>query len=162
MAVWPVYLSLCLLLTLASGGMLPQTGGDKRCGACRAGWFAFGCRCFKFFNNPQIWINAEKICLHLDGNIASVHNHEEYAFMQNLIRYVTQGATRTWIGGHDAVHEGVWLWSDGSKFNFQIWSPGEPNNKNNEDCLEMNFKNGNWNDTPCSERRPFVCVKSSM
>ncbi|XP_026103534.1 galactose-specific lectin nattectin-like [Carassius auratus] len=159
MAVWPFYLSLCLLLTLsASEEMLPQQVGNRRCGACRAGWSAFRCRCFKFFSNSQMWINAEKTCQDFNGHLASIHSHEEYVFIQNLIRYTTNGATRAWIGANDAVHEGVWLWSDGSKFNYQIWSPGEPNDDKNEDCLEMNYTNGNWNDLKCYYKMPFVCV----
>ncbi|XDV11358.1 hypothetical protein PO909_000321 [Leuciscus waleckii] len=69
-----------------------------------AGWSAFGSRCFKFFYNLQTWIDAEKFCLQFDGNLASVHSHEEYAFIQNLIRSETQATTRAWIGGNDAVH----------------------------------------------------------
>ncbi|XDV11353.1 hypothetical protein PO909_000316 [Leuciscus waleckii] len=105
----------------------------------------------------------QKFCLQFDGNLASVHSHDEYTFIQNLIRYATQATTLAWIGGHDAVHEGVWLWSDGSEMNFQIWSPGNPNNDNHggilEHCLEMNYDtDGNWNDDVCSRNRPFVCV----
>ncbi|KAI2650145.1 Galactose-specific lectin nattectin [Labeo rohita] len=82
----------------------------------------------------------QKICLDFEGNLASVHSHEEYIFLQNLIRYETQATTRTWIGGHDAVSEGAWLWSDGTKMDFQIWSPGNPSNyEGYEHCLEMNY-----------------------
>ncbi|XP_042594116.1 galactose-specific lectin nattectin-like [Cyprinus carpio] len=160
MAVWPFYLSLCLLLTLgASEEMHSQRDGNKSCGDCQAGWSAFGCRCFKFFSNSEIWIDAENICQDFDGHLASIHSDEEYVFIQNLIRYTTHEPTRAWIGGHDAVHEGAWLWSDGSKFNYQIWFSGEPNDDGNEDCLEMNFANGNWNDRKCYETAAFVCVK---
>ncbi|ROL48487.1 Ladderlectin [Anabarilius grahami] len=85
-------------------------------------------------NNPT----EQKLCLDYDGNLASVHSHVEYMFLQNLVRHETQGATRTWIGGYDAAEEGVWLWSDGTKMNYQIWSPGQPDNHKNEHCLEMN------------------------
>ncbi|CAM4272557.1 unnamed protein product [Leuciscus chuanchicus] len=139
MAVWTVYLSLCLLVALTASGSLNGSGWLVTGKVCWAGWTAFGCRCFKFFNNAQMWVNAEKLCLRFDGNLASVHSHEEYTFIQNLIRSETQDSTRAWIGGHDAVHEGVWLWSDGSEMNFQIWSPGEPNNLHGQNCLEMNF-----------------------
>ncbi|XP_056124458.1 galactose-specific lectin nattectin-like [Rhinichthys klamathensis goyatoka] len=128
--------------------------------ACWPGWSAFRCRCFKFYNNAQTWINAEKFCLDYEGNLASAHSHDEYRFIQDLIRYETDASTKSWIGGNDGGHEGVWLWTDGTKMNFQYWLPGEPDNANgNEHCLEMNFGNGHWNDEVCSQKKPFVCVK---
>ncbi|XP_048015912.1 galactose-specific lectin nattectin-like [Megalobrama amblycephala] len=158
MALWTVYLSLGLLVAL-NASVETHPVGNKLCSVCTEGWTAYGCRCFKFFSNLQTWTRAEKACLDYDGNLASVHNHLEYMFLQNLIRHATQGAPKTWIGGSDAAEEGVWFWSDGTKMNYQIWSPGEPNNNYNEDCLEMNFANGNWNDEKCHEKRPFMCVK---
>uniref|UniRef100_A0A8C1VTT5 C-type lectin domain-containing protein n=1 Tax=Cyprinus carpio TaxID=7962 RepID=A0A8C1VTT5_CYPCA len=107
--------------------------------SCETGWSRHGKRCFKVFNDPKSWKDAENICQDFDGHLASIHSDEEYVFIQNLIRYTTHEPTRAWIGGHDAVHEGAWLWSDGSKFNYQIWFSGEPNDDGNEDCLEMNF-----------------------
>lgn len=36
--------------------------------------------------------------------------------------------------------ESVWLWSDGSVFDFSLWHSGEPSNTGGaEDCLEMNY-----------------------
>ncbi|ROL49836.1 Galactose-specific lectin nattectin [Anabarilius grahami] len=139
-----------------------RTGADhlqKKYAACRKGWSAFGCRCFKSFYNPQTWSRAEKYCLGNKGNLASVHSHEEYVFIQRMIRHETHASTRAWIGGYDAAGEGVWLWSDGSQIDYEIWSPGEPNNNaGKEHCLEMNYKNGNWNDDKCYITKPFVCV----
>ena len=36
--------------------------------------------------------------------------------------------TNAWLGGNDVSKEGVWTWSDGSKFEFKNWGKGEPNN----------------------------------
>ncbi|XP_051745573.1 galactose-specific lectin nattectin-like [Ctenopharyngodon idella] len=158
MAVWTVYLSLCFLVALnASEETHPVESKD--CGECWLGWTAFGCKCFKYFSNQQTWAGAEKTCLDVNANLASVHFREEYVFLQNLVIYETQHTTRAWIGGHDAVEEGKWLWSDGTRMNFQIWSPGNPNNyAGTEHCLEMNYDDGNWNDDKCSEFKPFVCA----
>ncbi|XDV11360.1 hypothetical protein PO909_000323 [Leuciscus waleckii] len=173
MAVWTVYLSLCLLVALtasgedntsnseAGSGLTPRDSGQTRpSAACMDGWSAFGNRCFRFFYNPQTWIDAERFCLQYDGNLASVHSLEEYAVIHDLIRSETQASMRAWIGGHDAVQEGVWLWSDGTEMNFQMWAPGEPNNLDgHENCLEMNLDYVKWNDDTCSKNKPFVCVK---
>ncbi|XP_067235884.1 galactose-specific lectin nattectin-like isoform X1 [Chanodichthys erythropterus] len=159
MALWTVYLSLGLLVAL-NASVETSSVGFKHCGTCETGWTAYGCRCFKFFNYQYRWISAEYLCLAYGGNLASVHSHNEYVFIQSLVRQTTYGSTRAWIGGHDAVEEGHWLWSDGKNMNYQIWSPGNPSNYlGKEHCLEINYDNGNWNDDNCSKEKPFVCAK---
>ncbi|CAM4304304.1 unnamed protein product [Leuciscus chuanchicus] len=155
MAVWTVFLSLCLLIALRAS-VEAKPVGRKDCGVCPAKWSAYGCRCFRFFNNAHTWIDAENICLDYDGNLASVHSYDEYSFIQRLVRSVTNTGARAWIGGNDAVQEGHWLWSDGTKMNFKIWSPGNPSNYlGNEHCIEMNYDNGNWNDDHVSNKLLF-------
>ncbi|XP_051505856.1 ladderlectin-like isoform X2 [Myxocyprinus asiaticus] len=123
MAVWTIYLSFCLLFVL---------GGS----ACQDEWTAYGYRCFKFFNIPKTWVDAEKMCLAYDGNLASVHTHKEYTLIQNMIPV----SSSAWIGGYDAVSEGVWFWSDGSKMNLQLWNTAEPNNAQGvEHCIEIDY-----------------------
>ncbi|KAK7166890.1 hypothetical protein R3I94_001310 [Phoxinus phoxinus] len=159
MAVWTVYLSLCLLVAL-SASVETNPIGSERCRVCTDDWRVFGCRCFKFFYNLQTWIDAEKFCLDLDGNLASAHSVEEYTFIERLIRYEAASSTRAWIGGHDAVQEGVWLWSDGTKMNFEYWSPEPDDDWYNERCLELKYTSGGyWDDDVCTVKKPFVCVR---
>ncbi|XP_058654902.1 galactose-specific lectin nattectin-like isoform X2 [Onychostoma macrolepis] len=112
--------------------------------ACESGWSRYGKRCFKIFNNPMTWKDAEVTCLNHGGNLASVHSNKEQAFIKLLV----SSSESFWIGGYDAVSEGTWFWSDGSKMNFQLWSPGEPNNLGVQ----------NWNDQQCTDKLPFVCA----
>ncbi|XP_067236915.1 galactose-specific lectin nattectin-like [Chanodichthys erythropterus] len=156
MALWTVYLSLCLLVALNASVETRPVEKNKDCKPCASGWYAYGCRCFKFFSDLQTWSSAEFWCLIFSGNLASVHNHAEYMFIQRMIRQTTHATTRAWIGGRYA--EGHWLWSDGTRMTYQIWSPGEPNDHSYEHCLEMNSYNGNWNDLGCSYKRPYVCA----
>ncbi|XP_042610685.1 ladderlectin-like isoform X4 [Cyprinus carpio] len=167
MAVWPLCLSFFLLFALdaseaaplngTSNGTLTLLGSET----CESEWSAYKGRCFRFFNYQHSWIDAEKQCLGYDGNLASVHRNEEYTFIQDLIKSHTQASTEAWLGGYDAVSEGTWLWSDGSNMNIQIWAPNQPDNYNgNENCLVMNYQpSNNWNDNPCYDKKPFVCVK---
>ncbi|XP_048039427.1 ladderlectin-like [Megalobrama amblycephala] len=155
MALWTLYLSLGLLVAL-NASVETRPFGNKRCGVCQTGWTSYGCRCFKFFSSQYTWARAEKFCLNYDGNLASVHSHGEYMFIQNLIKHQSSWI---WIGGYDAVEEGVWLWSDGSQMMYTIWSPGNPNNiGGNQNCLEMHSGSTDWNDDKCDNKKPFVCV----
>ncbi|XP_073689229.1 galactose-specific lectin nattectin-like [Garra rufa] len=137
-----------------------DTKTDRMCvSICNYGWTAHDCRCIRVFNAKLSWINAEKICLRYNGNLASVHSYREYAFIQNLIKSQNHKFTEAWIGGNDAVSKGTWLWSDGSKMNLHIWAPGQPDNPN-ENCIGMNFDSTkNWNNYYCDRPMAFVCMK---
>uniref|UniRef100_A0A4W6EUB7 C-type lectin domain-containing protein n=1 Tax=Lates calcarifer TaxID=8187 RepID=A0A4W6EUB7_LATCA len=105
------------------------------------------------------WVDAEHACIKVGGNLASIHSPEENVFLAQLIERVTGHRLHTWIGGHDAVREGTWLWSDGTEFDYVRWSLGEPNNYGIEHCIEMNWGGNYWNDQKCHHGKPFVCAK---
>ncbi|XP_077083163.1 ladderlectin-like [Siphateles boraxobius] len=105
---------------------------------CPATWTKLGLRCYKYFSHPSNWITAERNCQSLGANLASVRNKLENDFLLSLL----PPSTRAWIGAHDAVQDGHWLWSDGSVFLYTHWRTGEPNNyQRPENCLEIPRKN---------------------
>ncbi|XP_073687433.1 galactose-specific lectin nattectin-like [Garra rufa] len=177
MAVQPLCLFFFLLFVLDASEAAPLNGTcngtmDTNCteatletktegcvSTCDNGWSAFDCRCIRVFNAKLPWIEAEKKCLGYDGNLASVHSYEEYAFIQNLIIMQNQDSTEAWIGGHDAVSKGTWLWSDGSKMNLDIWAPGQPDNPR-KNCIGINYgPTKQWNNNECYRPMAFVCMK---
>ncbi|XP_053174063.1 galactose-specific lectin nattectin-like [Scomber japonicus] len=113
---------------------------DEQVSRCPSGWTQFGSRCFIFHRHGRTWNDAENLCISIGGNLASIHSADENAFLSDLIFRVSGHRHHTWIGGYDAVKEGTWLWSDGSKFNYFRWYLREPNNHGGrENCIEMNF-----------------------
>ncbi|MDA9551578.1 hypothetical protein N9R53_01460, partial [Flavobacteriaceae bacterium] len=62
---------------------------------------------------------------------------------------------RFWIGLTDVAEEGVFLWMDGTTFDYENWHNGEPNNRNgNEHCVELGrFNSSTWNDEPCTNQK---------
>ncbi|KAL2078274.1 hypothetical protein ACEWY4_025959 [Coilia grayii] len=129
---------------------------------CPKDWFPYFERCFKFDSTPRTWIDAEQYCQSIGGNLASIHSSDEYVYIQGMIHKLTNTNPRTWIGGWDAAQEGLWLWSDGSKFDYTRWIPGEPNNRGGaENCIEMNtLEMMWWNDLPCNLARAALCSLS--
>ncbi|XP_063743026.1 ladderlectin-like [Eleginops maclovinus] len=88
-----------------------------------------------------LWMEAEKSCNDLGGNLASIQTQAEYVFIRKLVKTATGTDKLTWVGGYDAVKEGVWLWSDGTKFSYTGWTKGEPNNSGGkENCMDINFR----------------------
>ncbi|WP_436443539.1 galactose-specific lectin nattectin-like [Plectropomus leopardus] len=130
------------------------------CKQCPDGWTGFRDNCYKYNHAKKDWADAERFCIGQGGNLASIHNKEELHFVENLIFTATNRNDQTFVGGHDTVKEGVWLWSNGSPFDYKgIWGKGQPSNggsSKSEHCLELNW-NGAPNDVNCHVAKPFVC-----
>ncbi|XP_028254273.1 galactose-specific lectin nattectin-like [Parambassis ranga] len=108
------------------------------CKFCPSGWSLLLGRCYLFDKTERDWTDAELSCLSRGGNLASFRSPDEYITLRQFVLKATGKHTTSWVGGHDAVKEGVWLWSDGSKHVFTAWGQGEPNDLGGEDCMEIN------------------------
>lgn len=52
----------------------------------------------------------------------------------------------------EEIRKAVLLWS------FLVFFPGEPNDEDGEDCLELRSEfSWKWNDESCDYKRPFIC-----
>ncbi|KAK5863950.1 hypothetical protein PBY51_000933 [Eleginops maclovinus] len=152
---------LCLTTGLWSGANA-HPEDDPCCDTCKicpAGWTQFDGHCYMYRHTPMVWADAEVACVAIGGNLASIPDKAVYEFIRRIINTSTNKDGATWVGGNDSSKEGVWMWSDGSKFDFQGWPVGEPNNAGKEEhCMELNLKEKDFpNDTKCSSEMPFVC-----
>ncbi|XP_054912737.1 galactose-specific lectin nattectin-like [Poeciliopsis prolifica] len=86
----------------------------------------------------------------------------EYHFIRDLIYRKTGTNTRTWVGGHDSPEDGIWFWSDGSKFLFHQWGQDQPSHTDGiEHCVNINnFGQDFVEDSDCNTKLPFVCSRS--
>ncbi|XP_038854537.1 ladderlectin-like [Salvelinus namaycush] len=141
-------------LTLDEANDMVASAADKK-SPCPIGWFQFKSRCFMFVETARTWPEAERHCMflgenlasvqntvkYLGANLASVHSSEESQFLQAVVLIKTGDFPLTWIGGYDAVQDRLWFWSDGSKFDHENWAKDEPNNNQGarEPCVQMNF-----------------------
>ncbi len=95
------------------------------------------------------WINAEFNARALGGNLVTINDKEEEAWLRS-----TFGTDeKFWIGYTDAVTEGTWEWSSGETSSYSDWQAGEPNNSSTggldfgEDFAVLNwYSEGKWND----------------
>ncbi|KAL3975124.1 hypothetical protein ACER0C_023750 [Sarotherodon galilaeus] len=135
-----------------------QAGSSK---TCPPGWTWFGGRCFIFNSSQKNWTDAESSCETLGGHLASFHSTAEYTFIRELIHTAAGSYKEAWVGGNDRETETVWMWSDGSQFDFRNWASGEPNNYGGEeDCMMINHGERDYvNDKKCNTNIPFVCVR---
>ncbi|XP_078542296.1 lectin-like [Lissotriton helveticus] len=125
------------------------------------GWATSFSSYYKYIPTSQTWVEAEIYCQSLTpgAHLASVHSLEENNFIQQLVLTSAKGNPYVWIGGSDCHKKRVFMWTDGSLWDFQKWKPHEPNNSGGrEPCLQFNYdKPGMWNDEKCSGSMPFVC-----
>uniref|UniRef100_A0A671KKV4 C-type lectin domain-containing protein n=1 Tax=Sinocyclocheilus anshuiensis TaxID=1608454 RepID=A0A671KKV4_9TELE len=64
-----------------------------------------------------------------------------------------------WMGAHDSITEGGWMWTDGSPFRYINWASGNPDDYYNEDCLSILINSGAWNDDNCENKRGYICKR---
>ncbi|XP_059210792.1 ladderlectin-like [Centropristis striata] len=162
---------LCVTVALTRAAVVPEAEASKdlsvkshlvkRSTSCSGRWTNINGRCFHYFPAPMTWAKAERNCQSMGGNLASVHDVQEYHGVQSLIKTATYQSKEAWIGASDAQEEGVWLWTDGSRFSYTNWCPGEPNNwRGRQHCIQINFGADKcWDDVGCGASRPFVCSK---
>uniref|UniRef100_A0A3B5LQP9 C-type lectin domain-containing protein n=1 Tax=Xiphophorus couchianus TaxID=32473 RepID=A0A3B5LQP9_9TELE len=125
--------------------------------SCPSGWTLINSRCFLYVPTDMTWANAEKNCLSMGANLASVHNMNEYRRVQNLISAAGHGHLL-----NSVLQEKTWFWSDGSPMTYTNWCLKQPDNKaGHQNCLQMNYsgKENCWDDVECHIRRPSVCAK---
>ncbi|XP_054876189.1 galactose-specific lectin nattectin-like [Poeciliopsis prolifica] len=151
-----------MVVTIATSVSNDGTPGDDRSPSCPFGWTLINSRCFQYVANEMTWAGAERNCLSMGANLASIHNMNENHQIQTLIFTASHESNETWIGGSNAQEESIWLWSDGNLFSHTNWCPAEPNNTNGmQHCLQINYSGAKcWDDFDCGARKPSVCVKT--
>uniref|UniRef100_A0A672LRC3 C-type lectin domain-containing protein n=1 Tax=Sinocyclocheilus grahami TaxID=75366 RepID=A0A672LRC3_SINGR len=131
---------------------------------CDEGYLLFGEHCYHFETETvKNWQDAENYCVAQNGHLVSIHNQEAVSFIQAQIQSVPTGVS-LWMGAHDSITEGGWMWTDGSPFRYINWASGNPDDYYNEDCLSILINSG----TKCyriqyvTHSLMSVCVVSSV
>uniref|UniRef100_A0A671U3S5 Galactose-specific lectin nattectin-like n=1 Tax=Sparus aurata TaxID=8175 RepID=A0A671U3S5_SPAAU len=153
----PLIVLLCLAIGQLDGRSVPRF---KLCPSpVNPGWARYGSRYFIVQPRRMTMADAELNCIRLGGNLASIRSYSEHAWIRGLIRRVLRSNRATWIGLFDAIQERKWLWTDGSKVRYTRWARKQPDNhRGKEDCTQIN-SGDYWNDRPCTDRVPSVCVR---
>ncbi|KAK5985245.1 hypothetical protein GCK32_003689 [Trichostrongylus colubriformis] len=130
------------------------------------GWAILGkyVKAYKVFGDKKTWAGANKACKSKGAQLASIMNKEENDIIWGIAKSVPDGTgpeSAIWIGGRKKG--GSWKWADGTKWDYENWDSGEPNNaKGREHCLQILAhpqRKGKWNDYFCDIKLAFVCEK---
>jgi hypothetical protein len=98
------------------------------------------------------WQTAQTEAKQLGGNLVTINTQAEEKLLQD--RFGKNNPF--WIGINDAAVEGQWKWASGEAVTYTNWTPGEPNNSGNQDYGQLNFSNGQWDDTSGNAGRSIV------
>jgi len=103
-------------------------------------------------NKKYTWPQAEAWCNIYDSHLATITD-----MATNVLVAEKCGDSRyCWIGAHDQNFEDTWEWIDGTvwdgKFNMNT-----ANTWGDEDCMEIIWYDGHWNDKKCRAKRYAIC-----
>ena len=122
---------------------------------CPDGWthFPHNGHCYKYQSTKLNWNEARSFC-QTDapgkGDLASIHDKATNDFLQTLT------TEYSFLGGTDEGSEGVWRWSDGSPWDYENWSPGQPDNAAGRQPYALKYSTGKWDDGYAGAN-PFIC-----
>ncbi|KAL7976612.1 hypothetical protein Chor_008561 [Crotalus horridus] len=129
---------------------------------CPEGWIFYVGQCYKIRRQTTSWQDASNLCRKEGGDLASIHNVEEYSFIFSLLGY--KPSDELWIGLNDLKIQMFFEWSDGSPVTYTKWLRGQPTHTNNrqEDCVVMKGKDGYWADEPCDMEYGYICKRKPL
>ncbi|XP_064018396.1 macrophage mannose receptor 1 isoform X1 [Pogoniulus pusillus] len=145
--------------TLESFSIPTETNVPVR---CPDHWVSYAGHCYRIHRDPKIWKDALTSCRKEDGDLASIHNVEEYSFVISQLGY--QAADELWIGLNDLKVELYFEWSDRTPVTYARWLRGEPTHASNrqEDCVVMKGKDGFWADHSCEKKTGYICKRKAL
>ncbi|XP_062983516.1 macrophage mannose receptor 1-like [Elgaria multicarinata webbii] len=129
---------------------------------CPDGWMSYAGHCYKIHRETAFWNDALALCRKEGGDLASIHNVEQYSFIISQLGY--RPNDELWIGLNDKKVQMYFEWSDGTPVTFTKWLRGEPTHNINrqEDCVVMKGKDGYWADQPCDGKFGYICKRKPL
>uniref|UniRef100_A0A8C5Y4E3 Macrophage mannose receptor 1 n=1 Tax=Microcebus murinus TaxID=30608 RepID=A0A8C5Y4E3_MICMU len=135
---------------------------------CKEGWKFYNNKCFKIFGfaeeERKNWQEARKACMGFGGNLVSIQNEKEQAF---LTYHMKDSTFNTWIGLNDVNSEHTFLWTDGRGVHYTNWGKGYPGGRRSSlsyedaDCVVIiggkSNEAGKWMDDTCDSKRGYIC-----
>ncbi|KAM9828496.1 galactose-specific lectin nattectin-like [Syngnathus typhle] len=152
-----------LLLLCGICGLFGSISCQTKKGYCPKGWTRLNDRCFIYEHDERTFADAESVCNILGGNLASIHSVLENQVVIEIIREAAGTFEDTWIGYHDTILEGDFIWTDGSPDGFTDFDMGQPDEAVSPgDCVDIDSANEQWHDDSCLDLNPYICAKNIL
>ncbi|XP_033746314.1 perlucin-like protein [Pecten maximus] len=145
------YLVSFLVLAAANSNVLVTAD-------CPDGWMKHQ-QCYLFSHDKLSWTGAIVMCKLLGGYLAEVQSESEKTFLDTMAHQINN---HFWIGAHDSVQEGSFVWATSREpVSVQHFLHTPDNYGNNEGCVEID-SNGEWNDNNCMTAFQYICERPAV
>lgn len=140
-------------------------------GGCPKTWLPFMNKCFgiKADGKGEIktWQQARDACKVVNGEIATIDNYLEQAFITSILPSITSDL---WIGLHNGRQ--TFQWEEGQPLTYVNWAPGAPSRESSSNGKMVSCAaiwhghqpqfTGRWDDKLCSEKHGYICQISKV
>ena len=130
--------------------------------------------CYAYVDDILNWNQAEECCVAWGGHLASIHSNDT----NNVLNNIRNQDRWTWIGLSDTANDGVYVWTDGTLYDYENFAPDQPSNGkfNGESCFhffDTSYGALTWNDYDCNRFAyrsniygtivtSYICQKSEL
>nr|XP_056702620.1 C-type lectin BPL-like [Euleptes europaea] len=118
--------------------------------ACNPKWTSHGFYCYRYFNTPRSFRDAEEECQSYGRNfhLTSIASASDSVFLAKLLK---EAENDMWIGLQNAENCSTWTWTDGTPYSSTIapWDEGQPDQCGNGPvCVQLtqSSKYSKWDD----------------
>ncbi|XP_047424697.1 macrophage mannose receptor 1 [Mugil cephalus] len=140
-------------------------------GGCAPEWVSFHGKCYKFVSgsDKMNWHDARSYCINQGGNLVSITNDREQAFITTQMLYHKEDL---WIGMNDVNWEMHFVWTDGKAITYTNWAKGHPMSLPDGryfieevfDCVIISGSvaktSGYWKVEDCQTKYGFICKRN--
>ncbi|XP_072034298.1 uncharacterized protein [Amphiura filiformis] len=159
--------------------LLQRSVSEDTTTGCENGWSEHRGNCFMLNNSeePISWFAAETQCNHGGANLASIRDHQEMNFLDQMLVHYNLTQTEAYIGLKLDINIGEYRWTDGRPMIYTHWfipksatslSERQPDGGWLEACTmvlssDAASPTSHWHDIPCAapRTRQFICVKQA-
>ncbi|XP_064594480.1 macrophage mannose receptor 1-like isoform X2 [Liolophura sinensis] len=125
-------------------------------------WKSFDRYCYYVSSRSyNSWPESQFYCKKIGMRLVTIHSADHQSFIMNLIKQQTYRTSYYyWVGLVIGQNNGF-EWADTTSVKYTNWARNEPSNgklRNAEACVQMHPTTGEWYDTYCTTRRPFICM----
>ncbi|XP_064538364.1 C-type lectin 37Db-like [Drosophila montana] len=114
------------------------------------------------------WFEAAHKCRQLGAQLINLRHHRDFDNITNHLEnsnLAASEANRFWLDINDlSVEDQFQSLTTGINITFAYWEANQPDDFDNEDCVELRYKRKRFvmNDASCDTKKYFICQKEHV